>query len=115
MSYIRSTSNPEGLYIWGDDKNVNIVFGKELIKYIPIKIFDGLLNKYNKSCGNGVKFKGASIKETFISDGKKQTKLQKAFGVQSGNFKMRLSYGDWHKDMWKVTWEYIAQHNGRYK
>ena len=83
MSYIRSTSNPEGLYIWGDQKEVTIVKG-----------FNGLIKKYHKNFSD-CKFKEAEIKE--IKSGK--------------NFKMCLSFNNWKCIMWNVTWDYIVLSN----
>ena len=111
MSYIRSTSNLEGLYIWGDGKDANISKGGDLdrIRKIPQRIFDGLCKKYYKSFGANTKYKGASVKEIFVKSGKKQTKLEKMLGIEDGEFQTRLSYKDWYIDMWRVTWEYIAR------
>ncbi len=111
MSYIRCLSNPEGLYIWGTDKQLCIAEGQLKIKTIPIEIFNCLLKKYHKNFGENTKYKGASIKEVYITDKKKKNPkmLWKYFGKYGGHHKMRLSYKKWHIDMWLVTWEYIAR------
>ena len=122
MSYIRCLSNPEGIYIWGDGQYVNISVGKEELKYIPQKRFDGLLRKCNKYPNSDkIKYCGVQIEETFVKTPKKfwtktdkeimkDKRLRKVLG-EPGNFKMRLSYQDWYIDMWRVTWEYIVRHN----
>jgi hypothetical protein len=98
MSYIRSTSNPESLYIWGDlDQNAYVVMGSDTIGTMPTRTLNGLIKKYvrnddDESC----KYSGAEIKEVNVD----------------GNFKMELSYkGKWKCHMWRVTWEYIALTN----
>lgn len=113
MSYIRCLSNPEGIYIWGDGKQTNITIADTGIhKYIPQKIFDGLLKKYNKQFGSTpIKYRGAKIDEIFVESGKKQTKIEKQLGIKDGKYQYRLSYKNWYIDMWQVTWEHIANHN----
>lgn len=96
MSYIRSTSNPEGLYIWGDGKTVTITKGPKTIGYIPTNIFHGLIKKYNQNFyPDECSYKGASIKEVHIGK----------------NFKVQLSYDNWKVNMWDVTWHYIVSVN----
>ncbi len=115
MSYIRCLCNPEGLYIWGDGKYVNITLaGRECHECIPEKIFDGLIKKFHKEgswCvqGSPIKYKGATIEEVLIESNKKITKLEKELKFRHGNFKYRLSYKDWYIDMWQVTWEHVAK------
>ncbi len=94
MSYIRSTSNPEGLYIWADQKEFYIVKGPKTIGTIPINVFNGLIKKYHKNFSDCT-FKNAEIKE--IKSGK--------------NFKMCLSFNNWKCIMWDVTWDYIVLAN----
>lgn len=115
MSYIRCLYNPEGLYIWADEKYANItISGKEGISQIPLNIFEGLLREYIGGFGKDAEYKGASIKEVFVKSGKKPTKIKKMMNVEDGIYQMRLSYKNWCIDMWFVTWEYIAQH-GRHR
>ena len=114
MSYIRCLSNPEGLYIWGDGKYINIAKGGEDLKYIPQLTFDGLLRKYHREgswCVQGypITYRGATIEEVHIESNKKITKFEKELKFRLGIFQYRLSYKDWHIDMWQVTWEHIAK------
>jgi len=113
MSYIRYLSNPEGLYIWGDGKNVNFTLASEKeILTMPQKTFDKLIKKYIKSYGDDISYRGASIKEVFVKNNKMNPKpFWKIVGKYDGNYQMRLSYKNWHIDMWLVTWEYIINHN----
>jgi hypothetical protein len=118
MSYIRCLSNPEHLYIWGDEKNANISVGKsnkdkkvrgELL-LIPVKTFNMLLKKSGGF--RDVEYKGASIKEVFVRNDKKRTRFDKLLHTWPGEYQMRLSYKGWPKgcyiDMWSVTWHYIC-------
>lgn len=71
MSYIRCLSNPEGLYIWaGFDNMVQITLAGEEFKEkknLPTKIFDGLIEKWNKNYWNfPCEYKGARIEEVWI-------------------------------------------------
>jgi hypothetical protein len=98
MSYIRSTSNPESLYIWGDlDNNAYVVMGPETIGKMPTHVLNGLIRKYHRNYCEDTKYKGAEIKETCID----------------GKFKMQLSYKEWQCVMWRVTWDYIAFTNNK--
>jgi hypothetical protein len=115
MSYIRCLYNPEGLYIWADEKYTNItISGKTGISQIPVDIFEGLIKKYHKNFGEDTKYKGASIEQVFVKSGKKPNRIQKMMNVEDGRYQMRLSYNHWCIDMWLVTWEYIAQHGRRH-
>ncbi len=114
MSYIRCLSNPEGLYIWGDGKNINIAKDGDDLKYIPQRTFDGLLKKYHREgswCVEDypIRYRGAIIEEVFIESGKKQTKIEKQLKIKDGIFQYRLSYKNWYIDMWQVTWEHITK------
>ena len=96
MSYIRTTSNPERLYIWANAESVFIQMGWNEIGSMPEHIFNGLIKKYIKNSYDDTKYKGAEIKEA---------------RDEAGNFKMELSFGDWNCLMWRVTWDYIALSN----
>ncbi len=118
MSYIRCLSNPEGLYIWGDGKYANFTLASEpnfldKIVQIPQKTFDNLLKKYIKNYGDNVNYRGASIKVVWVKTGKLHPKaMWEIIGKYDTDMKIRLSYKNWHIDMWLVTWEYITK---RYK
>ena len=98
MSYIRSISNPEGLYIVGTGENVEIHLGRKSAEpyktlYIPTKVFKGLIKKFAREDPDDYcKYEGALIE--FVKIG--------------NDFKWRLVYDDWEVYMWEVTWEYIV-------
>lgn len=100
MSYIRSTSNPEGLYILGTHRNVEFHKGEDFIGHMPQEIFNVLIDNYVDSYGEDCEFHDASVREIF----------------SDGSYVMRLMYEDWYIDMWDVTWYFIAHSNyGRSK
>jgi len=104
MSYIRSTSNPEKLYIFGNMAgDVEIYQGPKLIGYIPGDNFDKFIDLYIDNFCEDIEYNGIKIETVFPKD--------------TGNgIKERLSYGDWFIDMYDVTWYYIARSNyGRSK
>lgn len=96
MSYIRSTNNPEALYIWGDEKTAYIQMGYTEIGSMPISVLNGLIKRYIKNHHEDSRYGGAKICEVQDVD---------------GNFKMQLSYDNWNCLMWGVTWDYIAMSN----
>lgn len=75
MSYIRSTSNPESLYIWGDDKRVQVCHrvpkplssAKEMPAAfdIPAKTFDRVLARWVRS-EEKVSLQGCSVEEVSV-------------------------------------------------
>ena len=95
MSYIRSTSNPEGLYIFGTEYDVEICVGSEDALHIPLEIFDKLIVAFIDGYCEDCEYCGATIKEDWIA----------------GEFKCILAYDNWSVEMWYVTWYYIAQSN----
>ena len=112
MSFIRSGSNPEALYIWGDGVNANISLGHKQIFRMPIAVFHGLLEKFIRDYESHdfgldidevLTYQGASL--SYVKRGK--------------NFKVRLAYDgeldgkaiQWECFMWEVTWMYIANMN----
>lgn len=100
MSYIRSGSNPESLYIHGDKEGtVHISMGTDHTRKIPRNVFHGLIRKYHKMFNEDVSFKGASLTERWVKcDGRNECKTV-------------LAYDDWECIMWGVTWDYIAYTN----
>jgi len=107
MSYIRSTSNPEGLYIWGqEDGNCRFMVGPDIVGTMPTHVFNVLIDLYVDSHEEYTEFRDAKIEEVWTGD-----------PMNGGEVKMRLSYGHkWHIDMWDATWYYIARSNyGRSK
>lgn len=94
MSYIRSTSNPEGLYIWGErGGRVQIAVGNDLLS-IPRHVFRGLLKRWrNADLDDVTQYRGASMRVT-------------------KDFRFELRYDGWKKGKkitaYEVTWAYIA-------
>lgn len=101
MSYIRSLSNPECLYIFGSRESLEIHVGYSTSlgeeyegwsRYLPLDVWDefcqGFVNEY---WPDEYEHRGLSIKEEKVGD----------------NFKMVLRYEDWALPMWTVTWAYI--------
>ena len=100
MSYIRSLSNPEGLYIWGETRDVMIACNGELYS-MPTDVFHQLLGRWKRYMGTRpVKYMGGRLEEVKVRKG--------ANNKDSYDYKWRLSYNDWHIDMWTVTLHYIA-------
>jgi len=108
MSYIRSTSNPEGLYIFANMSGI-VEFHRfsEHVGDMPQDLFNVLIDSFIENYCEDTEFQKASIKEIFI-EGKDRL---------GGEFNMRLEYEHkWHIDMSYVTWYYIARSNyGRSK
>lgn len=119
MSYIRCLSNPEGLYIWNDGKNVSITHS---VKYpqssrvsfppVPQKYFDAALAKWHKNPFGPINYRGIEIKEEHVYSksfrpvrGEPKWWLRKTAPTQ---FMIRLSYKNAYIYMWRVTMEYIA-------
>ena len=114
MSYIRSGSNPEKLYIWGDEDKVFISEGSKDTWTIPLNIFNGLLRKFHRRYHDyPCQYKGAQVEEVWVdedgNEGVSDSHLKKL------ECKVKLSYyedGDVHSViMWDVTWEYIVYSN----
>lgn len=121
MSYIRSTSNPEELYIFSSGKEVEVHQGPELIGKLPTKVMNGLIKKYiKKNQPDKCKHKGAKVEEVWVILDDDRTILQEKgddkFSLdeaKKGNTEVmtKLSYGDWEVYMYYVTWYYIAHSN----
>lgn len=98
MSYIRSGSNPEGLYIWGDGTNVYFSASKEdssqTNKYMPVGVWHELIRRYHRmfDFDTPISFKSAKLELWW--DTKKP--------------KLKLSYKGWSYVMYQVTFGYIA-------
>lgn len=120
MSYIRSSSNPEGLYIWCDIKGS--VHLSHIIKSplssaavlpheftIPRYIFEHILKKYDGQ--SEVKFRGLKVEERVVNLETGQI-YDGAFPKVKGTyqFMIRLSYKNEFIIMWPVTWDYIVSH-----
>ncbi len=120
MSYIRSTSNPEELYIFSSGKEVEVHQGPELIGKLPTKVMNGLIKKYiKKNQPDKCKHKGAKVQEVWVILDNDGTILQEKKDEPSVDETMsgktevmtKFSYGDWEVYMYEVTWYYIAHSN----
>jgi hypothetical protein len=90
MSYIRSTSNPEKLYIYGCGNHVHITTSM----MVPEKIFRHLMRKLKKSPWmDSISHKGFKVYE------------------DQRTFKWRMSYKNRHVDLYEVTLRYILDNN----
>ncbi len=95
MSYIRSTSNPDHIYIWREVAEVFISEGSGNLKppwRVPTKEFHALARTYVRG-GRGV---------TPLRRGKLRL-------TETKDFKIKLAYGRRAVVMWEVTWDYIAR------
>lgn len=100
MSYIRSSSNPERLYIWGGSIRgiVEISERDNDLLHIPRHVFHGILRRWYKRQDNITKYRGATM-------------------TQTKDFKYELTYKTWNSrgiKAFDVTWTYIVVTNGIY-
>jgi hypothetical protein len=119
MSYIRATSNPEGLYIIGTRTErgsaINIMCGN-LSLCMPPHVFHGVLRRWKDVCycGDTAKYRGAALhqitrKELGLKESKKWWKER----LDARTLQWRLTYERWtpgqYVDAWLVTWMYVAR------
>lgn len=93
MSYIRSGSNPEKLYVWGDRKNVYWTGGGlpyDDFMVMSLKDFDSLMREADRE---GDWYDGISFNNGTLS--------------VHEEFKTLLLYKRWRLEMYDVTFEYI--------
>jgi len=102
MSYIRSTSNDEHLYIFANMNSV-VEFhkGTELVGTIPQDMFNMLIDMWIENYCEDVEFHDITVEDIIVD----------------GELVIRLDFNHkWHIDMQYVTWYYIARSNyGRSK
>lgn len=92
MSYIRSYQNPEGLYIFGNDKKqIEIAQNGTVVMKIPRYVFYKVCKDSSKG-KEKIKYRGLKIEEEFIS----------------GSPKIKLNFKGCDIYMWDVTWSYIV-------
>lgn len=105
MSFIRSGSNPEGLYVFFDGKNIEFCVRDNPIKTMPPSTFYGIMNKYIEDgiyahSPEHLEFEGATL-------------IYDQFSQYSEHFKWRLCHDAWgpnfHLEMWEVTLESLAR------
>lgn len=130
MSYIRSTSNPEELYIYSSGKyvhithNVNKPFSsgkkspQEDDMTIPTYIFENALRKYKRRYRVlPISYRDLKIEEVHLykDNGKKvpvNLTVKKYFEASEKRggtlFQIKISYKNKFVCMYKTTWDYIA-------
>lgn len=105
MAYIRSTSNPECLFIFGSRAGVEIYAGRHQKNgsyLIPQETWNALCYK---SVDEGLDYEGVEVdgyyvRETWVLDA--VTNINKP--------KIALGYKDqWELTMWSVTWDAITR------
>ncbi|OGF52930.1 MAG: hypothetical protein A2Z21_01870 [Candidatus Fraserbacteria bacterium RBG_16_55_9] len=126
MSYIRSGTNPEGLYIWegGNGKKafVDISWPQEKPLssgrgeiVIPASIFQKAVREWDRvGAVRGVAFKDFTIKEVYVNpttgrDARRSVWKRRSLIVRDAEFFIRLGYKRKFVYLWQVTWEYVGK------
>lgn len=125
MSYIRSTSNHEGLYIWGDCRgrvHVSHHIAPPLASdgeptndrdyqgfTVPRHVFEHVCREWHRRGGAEVRYRGLRVRElaTFLDDGTEATG-EAWMGRRRYNIFVRLEYGAHFLSLWHVTWTYVV-------
>lgn len=111
MSYIRSGSNPEKLYIYGTEDRVYICEGSKSQWWIPLNVFNGLIKKYHRFFHDTPReFKGAKVEDVWVDKNNIECD-DETYNPELDmllDSKVKLSYNDHVIYMWDVTWEYIV-------
>ena len=95
MSYIRSGSNPEGLYIIGNTRGQVEFLGADGCWGIPRSVFHHVaLRWFDGAHEDKVSYRGLTVEEKQVAP--------------NGDFKVVLTYKDHTVKMWAVTWDYIV-------
>ena len=100
MSYIRSTSNPESLYIFGSFQNIEIMWNKgeeRFHKYASFEDFYLLMDKYIGASYN-------SIVQIVAGD----LTLEEEFVKKELKVVLRFKGDDDRLEMYPVTWDYVV-------
>lgn len=129
MSYIRSLSNPEGLYVFSTDhdktkkavvclipgwnyKHTN--FNNNDPMYVPQAVFDQAVRRWDAfEPDDGVTLKGFSIRQVhvFTDTGKPVPKgFNPLKSKRDAEFLIRVAYRKKWMLLWRVTWAYVV-HN----
>lgn len=119
MSYIRSLSNPEGLYITGTFIRGHAyvdVMGRAQV-CIPLRVFHEACTRWNRcSCEeNGVAVRGLTIRERYLNPktGKPCRHLslkELASGKKhQGEYQIEINYKGTRFWCWRVTWDCILR------
>jgi len=111
MSYIRSTSNPESLYIYGTKDYIEIIQGSLEGKSIPTHIWNKVFAKLKEddSLFDSIEVDGFKIEDIIPDCSDSLKNMQKGVGIKNVSIKDRkivMSYKDWTIEIWPVTfWE----------
>jgi hypothetical protein len=123
MSYIRSTTNPEGLYIYGDGQHI-IIHHPHGTTHVPPRDFDRVGLAYLKSRpvgGRRIKSGGLSLREVTLYRGTERIcppgheercmarKLKAPKRECCHDYRMLLNYRGTRIFLWKVTWDAVAR------
>ena len=115
MSYIRSSSNPEGLYICDSGDYISIIDSNEKPEYVSIKIWNGLFKKlakerYYNMLSEFVEYKGLSIQnvQSPLPDGRRMILSYEPPILEHHNER------NWSFEMWAVTFCFIETTVNRY-
>ncbi len=121
MSYIRSTSNPESVYIWANPKGqVEIMYrvkkplgaGQSMV--IPRHVFHSVCKAWSEG-RTTISQRGLRVEDVFVNtETGKPVKMPKdpflLLNVRHNEHFVKLSYQGKFFHMWMVTWEAIV-HN----
>lgn len=130
MSYIRSTSNPERLYVWADvDGTVHLHYGgpyrvkpplskgEEL--RVPYKTFVRAVRHWDESGRYKTDINGFKIEEihVYLKTGKRVPEFKNNKDAiryldevkkKPSEYKIRVSYRGNFIHLWSVTWQYVV-------
>ena len=123
MSYIRSNSNPESLYIWGGGPGGCVTIchrssAKEIPASfnVPTRAFDRVRRKWAKGYDEKASSGGILVEEVhvYMRSGRlvpvRSMTTQLTSKAQT-EFLIRLSYKEHFVHLWRVTWDYVAREN----
>ena len=120
MSYIRSTSTPEGLYIYGDGEHI-IIHHSHGTAHVPPRDFERVGLNYLKSSVRPIKSGGLSLRKVTLFHGTERIcprgheehclarRLKSSKKECRHDPRMLLEYRGTRIFLWQVTWDAIAQ------
>ena len=115
MSYIRSGSNPEKLYIWGEDDDRLAISAGTICQYMPESTFHGIMRRWwaNENGLGGrtkLKYQGATLEQTINN---LDFRWRLSYEVPHDLRKENVNWEDWSDDiiLWDVTLTYLCVHN----
>ena len=129
MSYIRSASNPEGLYVFGSANGIEMYTGKANKDIrgwvIPVRHFNEVCKRWNVAWEERVKYGDFSCEMVWV-DSEFEEKEEKEVGEEIEKFfkravegklnkglslenKVKLTWKDESMYLWDVTWQFVVQ------